>query len=268
MSDRSEHDKLVEEEWRAYLTTGNDSKEARYRHLRGLLPSDPRCRFCNAPFRGIGGAVMKMISDKRPSRLNPKICNACETFANQHQGGAEVEMSLLFADVRGSTTIAEGMSPSEFGKLINRFYNAVTNVLIRSDAMIDKLIGDQAAGIYVPGFAGSDHAARAVAAAKAVLRVTGHKDTGGPWIPLGVGVHTGVAFFGAVGSEDGTSDITVLGDAPNTAARLSSSAEAGEILVSEATSTAAEMHVDNREKRVLDLKGKSEPVTTHVLSDY
>ena len=267
MPEKSEHEQMVEDTWRMFMTSGSETKEFRRRHLFGVLPSNPRCRFCNAPFRGLGGTVMKLFYDKRPSRLNPRLCNTCEIFADQYQGGVEIEMSLLFADVRGSTTLAEGMSPAEFGALINRFYNAVSNVLIRTDALIDKLIGDQAAGIYVPGFAGSDHAQRAVEASQEVLRVTGHDDPDGPWIPLGAGVHTGVAYLGAVGSKDGTTDITVLGDVPNTAARLSSSAAPGQVLISEAACSAAGLNTEQMEKRVLELKGKTEPVTVFVSTE-
>ncbi len=264
MSEHRERDQMVEDTWRMFLTEGQHTKEFKFRHLFAMLPSNPRCRFCNAPFHGLGGTLMKIIYDKRRSKLNPVMCNACENFATEYQGGAEIELSLLFADVRGSTTLAESMSTGEFSQLINRFYKAVTKVLIRTDALIDKLIGDQAAGMYVPGFAGSDHAERAIEAAKEILQVTGHGDRGGPWIPLGVGVHTGSAYVGAVGSQEGTTDITVLGDAPNTAARLSSSAAVGEILVSEAASEAARLDVGGSEKRVLDLKGKSEPFTAYV----
>ena len=267
MANDTDNQQLIEDTWRMFMTKGSETKEFRRRHLLGVLPSNPRCRFCYAPFSGVGGTLMRLFYDKRPSRMNPQLCNACEIFAEQHQGGIEVEMTLLFADVRGSTTLAEGMSPAEFGTLINRFYNAVSKVLIKSDALIDKLIGDQAAGIYVPGFAGDEHSLRAVEAAQETLRVTGHGDPDGPWIPLGVGVHTGIAFLGSVGSQDGTTDITVLGDAPNTAARLSSDARKGEVLVSDATCTAAGLDTDKMERRVLDLKGKSEPVTVYVSTE-
>ena len=213
MSTDRERERMVEETWRETLTRGRETS-FKYRHVFALIPSNPRCRFCNAPFRGPGAILVRMVYNKRPSRLNPNLCNECEIFAEQYQGGAEIELTLLFADVRGSTTLAEGMSAVDFSKLINRFYNAVTRVLIRTDALIDKLIGDQAAGMYVPGFAGEDHARRGIEAAQEVLRVTGHGDADGPWIPLGAGVHTGVAFVGSVGSKDGTTDITVLGDAP------------------------------------------------------
>ena len=266
MSADPERERMVEETWRMILTRGLE-KDFRFRHVLGLLPSNPRCRFCNAPFRGPGAMLVKLVYDKRRSRLNPNLCNVCETFADQYQGGAEIELTLLFADVRGSTTLAEGMSAADFSKLINRFYTAVTSVLTRTDALIDKLIGDQASGTYVPGFVGDDHARRGIEAAQEVIRVTGHGDADGPWIPLGAGVHTGVAFVGSVGSKDGALDITVLGDAANTAARLSSSAAVGEILISEAAGEAAGLNTEQMEKRVLELKGKSEPVTVHALSD-
>jgi adenylate cyclase len=158
------------------------------------------------------------------------------------------------------------MSSLEYSKLINRFYNTATRVMVRSDALIDKIIGDQVAAMYVPGFAGAAHARRAVEAARDILRATGHSSPEGPWIPLGVGVHTGTAFVGAVGSEEGTTDITVLGDAPNTTARLASSAMQGEILISDAAFVAAQMDLNGLEIRQLALKGKTERVLVHVLS--
>ena len=268
MTEPSKSDTKVEEVWRKFLTTGHATKELRMRHLFGLLPANPRCRFCNAPFQGVGATLVRLVYDKRPSKLNPRLCNSCENLASQHQGGAEIELSMLFADVRGSTTLAERMRPAEFSRLINRFYTAVTDVLIRTDALIDKLVGDQVTGLYVPGFAGTEHARRAVEAAQEILRVTGHGDSAGPWIPLGAGVHTGTAFVGSVGSKEGATDITVLGDAANTAARLSSNARQGEILISEAAYAAAGLDLPDLERRVLELKGKCEPVTVHVLTKY
>jgi adenylate cyclase len=255
----------IEQIWRTFLTTGETESERRRRRLFKVLPGAPRCQNCYAPFRGTGGYVARILYGKRPSNLNPHLCNFCEQFAREHQGGAEVELSLLFADVRGSTTIAETMSPTDFGHLIDRFYKVATHVMVRTDALIDKIIGDQAAGMYVPGVAGPDHAKRAIEAAREILQVTGHGADGGPWIPLGVGVHTGTAYVGTVGSDQGTFDITVLGDAVNTAARLSSNAGQGEILVSEAAIAAAGLRVDGLEKRSLELKGKTGATTVYVL---
>ena len=268
MSEQSERDAMVERLWRTYLTTGEFEKERRQRHFFRLLPGTPRCKNCYAPFHGAGSIVVRLVYRKQPSNMNPQLCNVCEQFARQYQGGAEIELSLLFADVRGSTNLAEAMSPIDYSKLINRFYNAATQVMVRTDALIDKIIGDQVAAMYVPGFAGPAHARRALEAAQELLRATGHARPEGPWIPLGAGVHTGTAFVGSLGSEGGTSDITVLGDVANTAARLASSARQGEILISDAAYTAAGLDLGQLEKRNLELKGKSQPVLVHVLARF
>lgn len=265
MDDQAKREAMVEDVWRRYLTTGDFGKERRQRRFFRLLPGAPRCKNCYAPFQGMGSAIVRFFYRKEPSKLNPQLCNFCDVFASRFPGGAEVELSLLFADVRGSTTLAEGMSPMEYSKLINRFYNAATQIMVRSDALIDKIIGDQVAALYVPGFVGPAHAAQALEAAQKLLQATGHGRPKGPWIPLGAGVHTGVAFVGSVGSEQGTTDITVLGDAANTAARLASSARQGEILISDAAYTAAALTRNDLETRQLALKGKSEPVLVHVM---
>ena len=265
MSEQSKQDLEVEELWRTYLTTGEFEKERRQRHLFRMLPGTPRCKNCYAPFQGAGSVVVRLFFDKHPSNLNPQLCNVCEIYARQHRGGAEIELSLLFADVRGSTSLAENMNPTEYSQLINRFYSTATRVLVNTDALIDKIIGDQVAGMYVPGFAGQEHALRAIEAAQEILQATGHSSLEEPWIPLGVGVHTGRAFVGALGSEDGTIDITVLGDAANTAARLSTNAGIGEILVSEPAVKAAGLETNDLEQREIELKGKSKTFTTWVM---
>ena len=265
MTDKSSQDAKWDELWRTYLTTGEFPKERRLRQFFRLLPGTPRCKNCYAPFEGAGSPVVKIFWGKHPSNLNPQLCNVCEVFARQHQGGAEIELSMLFADVRGSTSLAESMNPTEFSKLINRFYSTATQVMVNSDALIDKIIGDQVAGMYVPGFAGKEHARRAIEAAQAILSATGHRDHEEPWIPLGVGVHTGTAFVGSLRSEEGVTDITVLGDAANTAARLSTSAGIGEVVISESAYLSAGVELSEAEKRVLELKGKSEPLNVWII---
>jgi adenylate cyclase len=267
---RNDHERAaqVEQMWRTYLTTGEFQKETRQRQFFRLLPGHPRCKNCYAPFGGAGSQVVKLFYGKVPSNLNPQLCNVCEVFAQEYQGGAEVELTMLFVDVRGSTTLAEQMSPTDYSRLINRFYTIATRIMVRTDALIDKIIGDQAAGMYVPGFAGIHHAAKALLAAQQIMKDTGHSSPDEPWISLGAGVHTGVAFVGSLGSEDGTTDITVLGDAANIAARLSSSAGIGEILISENTSQSLGLDSHDLEHRQLTLKGKREPVSVAVLKQY
>jgi len=240
------------------LTSGEFTMGGRYRKVFRMLSADPRCRFCNAPFDGFGGSLMKLAFNKYPSNYNPHVCNTCFDIIKKEQIGAETELSFLFADVRGSTSLAEGMSSVEFSQLINRFYQASTDVLIQSDALIDKLIGDEVAAFYLPSFVGSNHAHKTIEAAKELLRVTGHADPDGPWIPVGVGIHTGQAWIGAVGSSEQVTDITALGDAVNVAARLASQARTGEILISEESRKQASLAQSDFEERLLELKGKSE----------
>jgi adenylate cyclase len=252
------------EVWRKFLVSGEFLREARQRKFLKLLPGHDRCKACYAPFDGAGSTIAWHLYHKRPSNMNPHLCTTCEDFARSNPGGVETEVSLLFADVRGSTTIAEGMSPVDFRNLINRFYTVATEILADSAAIIDKIIGDQASGIYVPGFTGPDHAKIAFEAGKQILDRTGHYSAEGPWIPLGVGIHTGTAFVGSIGSK-GVTDITVLGDVANTAARLSSSAGVGEIYISEAASRHAGYdNFVNLEKRELELKGKINRTTVNV----
>jgi adenylate cyclase len=251
----------VEEQWYKMLTESETVNHRLY-HLYGLLPSDPRCKLCAAPFKGIGGFLMRLLG-RDQSKYNPRFCIPCETF--EHPGGAEIVLTMLFADVRGSTSLAEQMSALEFSRLINRFYTVATHILIQSDAMVDRLMGDEAIGLFIPAFSGPEHPRRAVEAAQELLKQTGHLDSKGPWLPVGIGVHTGPAYVGVVGGEGSPMDFTALGDSVNTTARLASQAGAGEILVSDAACAAAGMDTERLEHRQLELKGKSEPFGVHVL---
>ncbi|HSL28326.1 MAG TPA: adenylate/guanylate cyclase domain-containing protein [Anaerolineales bacterium] len=254
-------ERTIEEEWYHMLTEGEPVPRRMY-HFHGLLPSDPRCKLCAAPFKSWGGFLMHLLG-RDQSRYNPRFCEKCKVF--EHPGGAEVPLTMLFADVRGSTNLAETMSTREFRGLINRFYTAASHVLIQTDALVDRLLGDEAIGLYIPGFAGPGHPRKAVEAAQELLRLTGHRDDRGPWLPIGIGVHTGEAFVGVVGGEQSTMDFTALGDNVNITARLASEAGAGEILISEAAYSAADLDLGTLERRQLELKGKSEPIDVRVL---
>lgn len=254
-------DKTVEDEWFEILTEGEPALSHRY-HLFGLLPSSPRCKLCAAPFKSWGGVLMRMIG-REQSKYNPRFCVPCEKF--EHPGGAEIVLTMLFADVRGSTALAEKMSPAEFSRLMNRFYSVATRVLVGTDALVDRLLGDEAIGLFIPGFAGEQHARRAIEAARELLEQTGHHNTRGPWLPVGVGIHTGLAYVGVVGEEDSPMDFTALGDNVNIASRLASHAGPGEILISDAAYSHAGLDLGNLEHRQLELKGKSDTTGVHVL---
>lgn len=221
------HDTSREEMWRAMLTSRNPY--LRKRRIYGRIPSAPRCKLCAAPFGLPGSLVMSRLGHPRWVK-NPKYCAGCFSMIRANHGGAEVECSLLFADIRGSVTLAEQMRPTDFNRLMGRFYDTATQVLV----------------------------------AQALLRKTGHDDRRGPWVPVGAGVNTGIAYVGSVG-EGFDAELTALGDTVNTTARLASAAGQGEILVTAAAAASAGLAADGLERRSLTLKGKSEPTDVLIL---
>jgi adenylate cyclase len=120
----TDKNKLVSDEsintqdWYKFLTEG-EAVPRHLHHLMGLLPSSPRCKLCNSPFKGWGGFLMHMMG-RDQSRYNPRYCQQCDRF--EHPGGAVIVLTMLFADVRGSTALAERMDAHEFSQLMNRFF--------------------------------------------------------------------------------------------------------------------------------------------------
>ena len=248
--------------WRGILVGTDPRYRDSYAFLK-RLPGSPRCKLCSAPFKGAGAVVARRMG-RRQWAKNPHYCQACFTLLEHQHGGAEIDCSLLFADIRGSTSLAEGMSPTEFRRLLDRFYDAAARVLFEREAILDKFVGDEVFAIFVPAFTGAEHATRAIEAARDLLVATGHADPGGPWVPIGIGVHTGVAYVGAVGELPSTT-VTAVGDPVNVAARLASAAGPGELLISRVTAAAARVDESALEHRELDLKGKAERVPVVVL---
>jgi adenylate cyclase len=246
--------------WWFWFTTNAFAVDKRLRHILRALPRDPRCKFCNAPFQGIGGMIVRVLFGKQRSALNPRYCNLCEIAAREFPGGAEVNMSMLFIDIRGSTALSEKMSPTEFSQLINRFYAASTKIIIEEDGLVEKLAGDEVAAFWGAGFAGPEYVRRTIDVAHKLLRVM--KEQG---ISVGIGVHSGVAYFGSMGTAEGLTDISAKGEEVNTAARLASKAAVGEIIVSEQAIKVAGIDSSELESRSLELKGISEPVLVRVM---
>ena len=188
---------------------------------------------------------------------NPRYCRGCFRALYAHREGAEIECTLFFADIRGSTSLAETMPPSAYRALLDQFYAVAADVLVRHEGVVDKFVGDEVVGIFIPALTGEDHARRAIDAAIALLQATGH-ESGVPWVPVGIGVNTGSAYVGAVGTAEHV-EFTALGDAVNVTARLASAAGPGEVLVTEAAAGSAGLATADLDHRQLDLRGKSTP---------
>jgi len=218
---------------------------------------------CAVPFGGIGAPLMRAMG-RGPWEKNPHYCGICFNILQSVHGGAEIECTLLFADVRGSTSLAEGMAAREFHALMSRFYAAAARVLVEHDAIVDKFVGDEVVAIFIPALTGEKHARRAVDAGRALLRATGNRPGEGAWLPLGAGIHTGTAYVGAVGEGQHT-EFSALGDVVNVAARLASAAAAGEILASDVSAAAGLVDVTGLVRRNLTLRGKAAPVGVVVL---
>lgn len=251
------------ERWRQLLS-GEVPGMQKMRALFRSIPSAPRCKQCNSPFGGIGGPVMRMFG-KGPWDKNPHFCAQCFTMLQREFGGAEIELSMVFADVRGSTGLAERIGSRPFADLLNRFYRDAAGIVIDADGMVDKFVGDEIVALFAPGWAGADHARHAIRAADAMLAATGHRSGSEPWLPLGAGVHTGSAYVGTVGAAGVVTDFTALGDAVNATARLASAAAAGTMLVSADAASAAGLDTSGLDATPLELRGRAERLLAFVL---
>jgi adenylate cyclase len=253
-------DQVESEAWRELLINGHRPMRM-MRAMFRLMPGPPRCKVCSNPFSGPGGAVCRLAGFK-PSRKNPNLCaRCCEGLPD---GGATVDVAVLFADVRGSTTLGEQMAPVQFAGQMSRFYRQATSVLLAHGAIIDKLTGDGVMALFLPGIAGADYRVDACKAAVALQVALTRPSGGEPGLPVGIGLHAGEAFVGNLGAEQ-VVDFTALGDTVNTAARLQSIATAGEAVFSEEVFGAVADEYPVAELRTVSLRGKQEDFRVRVL---
>jgi adenylate cyclase len=218
-------------QWRSMLT-GEDPSLVKIRRRWRRLPAAPRCKVCASPFHGVGGAFARLVWHG-PVPNNPMLCKACFGKMAGHPGGAELPISVVFADVRGSTGLAERTSAAEFRSLIQAYYRSAAVAIDQNGGIIDKFLGDGVMALFIPVISGASHAARAIEAGRAILAAVERDGLAAKGLMVGAGVHTGEAFVGVVGGDEKV-DFTALGDTVNVAARLGSLAGPGELLVSRA----------------------------------
>ena len=241
-------------DWQTLLVDGYEPLKKAQRVFR-RLPHDPRCKMCQNPFGGFGGKIVGLMG-RKPSRKNPNLCQYC--FDHLPEGGLELDIGVVFADVRGSTGRGEHTSATEFAGELNRFYATATNVLIHHDGLVDKLIGDEVMALFIPGLSGPDYRRKAALAAIDLARAVDE-------LPLGVAANAGVAFVGNVGSGS-VIDFTALGDAVNTASRLQSYSLPGEVvLAADLYELVAADHPTARTER-LEVRGRDEPVDVRIVT--
>ena len=179
-------------------------------------------------------------------------------------GGANQKVSVMFADVRGFTSMSENMAPERVVEILNEYFTRVTDVIFDNGGTLDKYIGDAVMAVFGAPLSKGNDAAGAVRAAIEIQRLLAERNRDAaerewPELRVGIGVNTGIVTAGNIGSPKRL-DYTVIGDAVNTASRLMSNALGGQILIS--LDTAAEIggDVDMKPLAPLMVKGKSAPI--------
>lgn len=249
---------LTQEDWAAYFALSSTPMGKAVHAILQALPAGPRCGICGAPFAGFGARLVGPLG-YRPSRKSPHLCAVCVESAPP--GGMTTEAGVLFADIRGFTSLSEQRDPEEVSALLRRFYRSAEGVLF-PDAIIDKLIGDEVMALYLPMYGRFEEAAPVMLRhARELLGAVGYGGGGEPFAAVGIGLDYGAAYVGNVG-EGGVSDFTAIGDVVNTASRLQGQAKGGEIVASARLVERLEQPPPG-ERLELDLKGKAEPVLAY-----
>jgi class 3 adenylate cyclase len=185
-------------------------------------------------------------------------------------GGAERDVTLLVADVRGFTPLSEGMKAADVVALLNEVFQLASDRILARGGTIDKFMGDSVMAYFGAPLPQRDHALRAVAAAVDLQRALAERQAGLPAdaplcaVRLGIGIHSGVVVVGNIGAEQ-RADFTVVGDAVNVAHRLEKQAAPGEILASEAVQRQVRGSFPLRFAGERRLPGRSEPVNAYLV---
>ncbi|MGP6086294.1 adenylate/guanylate cyclase domain-containing protein [Antarctobacter jejuensis] len=244
-----------EEVWKMVLIEGHPlllTKKKRF----GILPKEPRCKLCLAPFEGVGGWALKSFWKIHKSKRNPTFCNACDSFLKAYPGGTETPMTMLFVDIRNSVALSSEIPARDFRDLVDRLRQISLTAMSRTDGSVLEFIGDGVIAVWPPGIAGADHATKALGAARQILAAARKVSPKGHELPIGIGVHTGTAFLGTISSaSNDLQDISAFGREVNLVARLSAAASAGTALVSREAAASAAMQTGNLPVHHLDLKG-------------
>lgn len=184
-------------------------------------------------------------------------------------GGERVILSVLFADLRGSTEWAERTSPEELVETLNLFLGLMTEIIFRHGGTLDKFVGDQVIGLFGSPLYIDDHAYRAVQAAlemqsaqEALRNDLARRGREVP--PMGVSISSGEAIAGEIGAPNRTA-FTAIGRIVNLGSRLCSSADAGQILISQSTYELVEAQCEARPLSELVFKGFRRPIPVYEL---
>jgi adenylate cyclase len=245
------------------------------------MPS-PQAKICKGcwqqmrlpvPLRGPVAIPFRMFGI-RPSRMNPNTCTICELMFTRVMKARNitVDVSVLFVDLRGYTTLAQSLPADALSSLLDAFYDECAAAIWEFDGLLNKTIGDAIMAIFNFPIRHHDHPERAVLAAREVQRRCGARrelrdadgaSLGVGEIGVGIGIDCGEVSFGEFGRSH--RDLTAIGTVVNTAARAQSAAEAGQILVTRAVYHRARRQTAERQGREFSLKGFEKPVDLYAI---
>ncbi len=224
----------------------------------------PSCKVCAIPLSGVRAIPPRVLRGVRRNPKNPNYCNICGDKAIK---GEIAEITVLFADVRGFMDLTTTLGPMRIKELLDEYFHTVSEILYAKDAIVDHFLGDAVMAFFNQPMKRPDHVAQAVTSGVQILqtltRLNGQWSLAEP-VGVGIGINTGHAAVGTVGSTD-PKDYTAIGDVVNIAARLQGQAAAGEILVTDEAYQQIASAFPGAPQRILELKGVRKPVTAYSL---
>jgi len=207
------------------------------------------------PFRLIG---------VKSSRMNPNLCTVCERFFSRVYGKKQAifPATVLFADLRGYTSMAEDTESEEVVEILDEFYDECADAIWAHDGVVNKFMGDAVLAIFNFPYTREDHAEQAALAALDIQkRWSKHAPASGAPLGVGIGIHTGQASIGEIGKA--CKEFTITGPVVNLASRIQGAAQSGEILVSDQVYARLAGRIPSSGERDVQLKGIDAPVQLH-----
>ncbi len=185
-------------------------------------------------------------------------------------GGSNQKVSVMFADIRGFTSMSETMPPEKIVDILNEYFTRVTDIIFDHGGTLDKYLGDGVMAVFGAPISKGNDAANAVRAAMAIqaLLIELNRDAGArnwPELKVGIGINTGIVTAGNIGSPKRI-DYTVVGDAVNVASRLMSNAAGAQILISDSTAQDLDAGFELNPLEPLRVKGKTAPLAVFSVS--
>jgi len=225
----------------------------------------------------VGNILYMVVSEQSDKRfvkelfgryISPQIAKVIVSQADAGElrlGGEQREVSVLFADIRNFTQISEQSSPEAIVKMLNTYLSAVADAVIQHDGIVNKFGGDNIMAVWNAPQSQPEHALLAVKAAwETQQKVAELRQSDSRLLPVqfGIGINTGIALAGNVGSL-GRTEYTIIGDSVNIASRICSSTPGGEVWIGAETYNQTKDYIETEELEPQKLKGKAAPITVY-----